>query len=188
MLGEKMRNIRKSKKKTLSDVSKLTDLSISYISQIERDAIEPSLSSLRKIAEVLDTPLYMFMDDNNTDDLVIRKEDRVMMKFPKSEMFYEIVSPMPTTEFTPSILFVEFELKPESEDAKDYIYHASEEIMVVTSGVDDICMGEKVVRLNPGDSTFIKANVPHKIINPSKDTIARGYGVISPPIWPIKSK
>lgn len=121
MLGEKMRNIRKSKKKTLSDVSKLTDLSISYISQIERDAIEPSLSSLRKIAEVLDTPLYMFMDDNNTDDLVIRKEDRVMMKFPKSEMFYEIVSPMPTTEFTPSILFVEFELKPESEDAKDYI-------------------------------------------------------------------
>ena len=106
MLGEKMRNIRKSKKKTLSDVSKLTDLSISYISQIERDAIEPSLSSLRKIAEVLDTPLYMFMDDNNTDDLVIRKEDRVMMKFPKSEMFYEIVSPMPTTEFTPSILFV----------------------------------------------------------------------------------
>lgn len=40
MLGEKMRNIRKSKKKTLSDVSKLTDLSISYISQIERDAIE----------------------------------------------------------------------------------------------------------------------------------------------------
>ena len=166
MLGEKMRNIRKSKKKTLSDVSKLTDLSISYISQIERDAIEPSLSSLRKIAEVLDTPLYMFMDDNNTDDLVIRKEDRVMMKFPKSEMFYEIVSPMPT----------------------DYIYHASEEIMVVTSGVVDICMGEKVVRLNPGDSTFIKANVPHKIINPSKDTIARGYGVISPPIWPIKSK
>ncbi len=47
MLGEKMRNIRKVRK-TLSDVSKLTDLSISYISQIERDAIEPSLSSLRK--------------------------------------------------------------------------------------------------------------------------------------------
>ncbi|MDB0440799.1 helix-turn-helix domain-containing protein [Clostridioides difficile] len=188
MLGEKMRNIRKNKKKTLSDVSKLTDLSISYISQIERDAIEPSLSSLRKIAEVLDTPLYMFMDDNNTDDLVIRKEDRVMMKFPKSEMFYEIVSPMPTADFAPSILFLEFELKPESEDTKNYISHASEEVVVLTSGVVDICIGENIVRLNPGDSTFIKANTPHKIINPSKDTLARGYGVISPPIWPIKSK
>lgn len=31
MLGEKMRNIRKSKKKILSDVFKLIDLFISYI-------------------------------------------------------------------------------------------------------------------------------------------------------------
>lgn len=130
----------------------------------------------------------MFMDDNNIDDLVIRKEDRVMMKFLKSEMFYEIVFLMFIIEFIFLILFVEFEFKLESEDVKDYIYYVLEEIMVVMSGVVDICMGEKVVRLNLGDLIFIKVNVLYKIINLSKDIIVCGYGVILFLIWLIKFK
>ena len=53
MVGEKIRKLRKEKKLTLKDIAEATGLSIGYISQLERGAVEPSLSSLRKVSEFL---------------------------------------------------------------------------------------------------------------------------------------
>ena len=48
----KIREYRKQKQLTIKELAALTDMSISYISQIERGEIDPSLSALRKIAGV----------------------------------------------------------------------------------------------------------------------------------------
>ncbi|MFR2692694.1 MAG: helix-turn-helix domain-containing protein [Enterocloster bolteae] len=53
MVGEKIRKLRKEKKLTLKDIAEATGLSIGYISQLERGAVEPSLASLRKVSEFL---------------------------------------------------------------------------------------------------------------------------------------
>ena len=50
MVGEKIRKLRKEKKLTLKDIAEATGLSIGYISQLERGAVEPSLASLRKVS------------------------------------------------------------------------------------------------------------------------------------------
>ena len=42
MVGEKIRKLRKEKKLTLKDIAEATGLSIGYISQLERGAVEPS--------------------------------------------------------------------------------------------------------------------------------------------------
>ena len=55
MLGEQIRNIRKSRDFTLKALAEQTGLSIGYISQIERNLTDPSLSTLRKISA-----LWMF--------------------------------------------------------------------------------------------------------------------------------
>ena len=47
MLGEQVRNIRKKRGITLKELAEKTGLSIGYISQIERDLTDPSLSTLR---------------------------------------------------------------------------------------------------------------------------------------------
>ena len=47
MLGEHVRNIRKKRGITLKELAEKTGLSIGYISQIERDLTDPSLSTLR---------------------------------------------------------------------------------------------------------------------------------------------
>lgn len=44
MLGEQIRNIRKSRDFTLKALAEQTGLSIGYISQIERNLTDPSLS------------------------------------------------------------------------------------------------------------------------------------------------
>ena len=63
MLGERIRNARKAKGFKLGDLAEITELSSSYISQLERGLIEPSLTSLRKISNALNIPIYLLMDD-----------------------------------------------------------------------------------------------------------------------------
>lgn len=50
MLGEHVRNIRKKRGITLKELAEKTGLSIGYISQIERNLTDPSLSTLRKLS------------------------------------------------------------------------------------------------------------------------------------------
>lgn len=70
----KIREYRKQKQLTIKELAALTDMSISYISQIERGEIDPSLSALRKIAGVFQIPLYLLLDDmERSDNLTIKK-------------------------------------------------------------------------------------------------------------------
>ena len=50
-LGERLRLIRRGKKLTLKNVSELADLSIPYLSDMERGAVNPSIQSLQKVAK-----------------------------------------------------------------------------------------------------------------------------------------
>lgn len=75
MLGEQIRNIRKSRDFTLKALAEQTGLSIGYISQIERNLTDPSLSTLRKISAALDVPTYLFMGEAEADNtLTTRKK------------------------------------------------------------------------------------------------------------------
>ena len=49
----KIREYRKQQNLTMKELAQEAGMSISYISQVERGEIDPSLSSLRKIASVL---------------------------------------------------------------------------------------------------------------------------------------
>lgn len=50
-LGDRIRELRKSKGETLKDISDRTKLSVSYLSDIERGRTKPSLQTLDTIAE-----------------------------------------------------------------------------------------------------------------------------------------
>ena len=50
-LGERLRLIRKEKQLTLKGVSQLADLSIPYLSDMERGEVNPSIESLQKVAK-----------------------------------------------------------------------------------------------------------------------------------------
>jgi len=76
-IGEKIKQLRKEKKLTLKEIAEETDLSISFLSQVERMKSSLTLESLKKISEVLQvTPSYFFATSTDqTQPTIIRGID-----------------------------------------------------------------------------------------------------------------
>ena len=53
-LGDHLRSIRKEHKLTLKDLSQRADLSVPYLSDIERGVVNPSIETVQKVAKAYD--------------------------------------------------------------------------------------------------------------------------------------
>ncbi len=77
MIGERIKRLRKKKGYSIAELSRLADVSKSYLSYIERDLYtNPSIKFLSKIAEQLDT---------NVESLLEVENAKTRSPFPKGE-------------------------------------------------------------------------------------------------------
>lgn len=188
MLGEKIRTFRKNKNITIQEMADKTGLSIGYISQIERNLVDPSLSSLRKVSQCLDIPTYLLMEiEKNEDNLTTRSDDVVIMKQPKSTIEYHCLTPMPDENFVPKSLVIRFKLDPYSKDGDTALVHESEEIIMVEEGNLTVYVGDEVIELQEGDTTVIKGNIPHTVEN-KYGTTAVCMSIFTPALWKFPFK
>ena len=83
----------------MKELAQEAGMSISYISQVERGEIDPSLSSLRRIASVLQVPLYLLLDDMEIrGNLTLRKEQQLIRCSEDGKVLYRFLSPLPSPE------------------------------------------------------------------------------------------
>ncbi|MXZ81608.1 MAG: helix-turn-helix transcriptional regulator, partial [Gammaproteobacteria bacterium] len=54
MIGSEIQQVRKARQMTLKTLSEATGISISHLSAIERGAANPSLATVRRVADALD--------------------------------------------------------------------------------------------------------------------------------------
>ena len=64
-VGQKIRELRKSKKFSITDLSQESGLSTGLISQIERNMVVPSIKVMWKIANVLEVNIGYFFDEDD---------------------------------------------------------------------------------------------------------------------------
>ena len=94
MIGEKIRSIRKKIGLTINEVASEIGVTSGYISQIERDLIEPSLTVLRKLSKVLETPIPLFFaGEYSADVIVIEPKERNNSKLIEENVEYEFLTP-----------------------------------------------------------------------------------------------
>ena len=62
-IGGKIKDLRTRQKTTLKELAKRTGLTASFLSQLERDLVLPSVSSLEKLAQALNTNVGYFFED-----------------------------------------------------------------------------------------------------------------------------
>ena len=134
-----------------------------YISQIERNLTDPSLSTLRKLSAALDIPTYLFMGGESSTGLTTRQADMMILSQPNSNVRYHLLTPMPNGNFVPQSLVIRFELEPHCKDGDLPVIHPSEEILLLEQGQLDVLVESETTRLNAGDTTVVQSNpAPHR--------------------------
>ena len=82
-LGKQIQSLRKNKALTQEDFAQECDITQTYLSQIENNQKEPTISVLKKISNVLKVPLpilfYLSMDEN---DVIPEKREAFLLLEP----------------------------------------------------------------------------------------------------------
>lgn len=186
MIGDIIRSIRKEKKMTANQLAEQCGLTPSYISQLERNLLDPSISSLRKISSILDVPIYTFLAEDlelDKKNLFMKKNDRRKLKLANSNITYEFLTPLiRSKDVNVKMNIIEYNLNKKSYDSYDYLVHNADECIFVTKGKLDVFVENDVYHLDEGDSVYILANTPHRVYNPTDDD-TMGYSCITPSIY-----
>jgi transcriptional regulator with XRE-family HTH domain len=175
-VGERMRNMRKGQGLTLKDVADRAGVTQSLVSAIERGQTNPSLETLRRLAQVLSVPIFhFFLEDTLSSQMVVRHGARRVLSLPFSEARYELLCP----DFSRSMEMLLTELSPHTCSSPTAVTHDGEEFAFVLKGAVQIDVAGTLYELEEEDSIYYDARCPHRIINPH-DVVARVLTATSP--------
>ncbi len=165
-LGAKIKDLRRTKRYTLRQVSAETGLSIALLSQIENNAVSPPVATLLRIGQALDVNIgYFFREEESKDQaIVVRKDERkkVFRRLPtehgQSGYTYEALAYTKNSKHMEPFL-VTFE--PQKKEKLVFLNHRGEEFLFLFRGRLAFHYHREEILLEPGDSLYFDSNVPH---------------------------
>ena len=175
-LGAGIRAERLRRGLTLTQLAEQAGLSPSALSQIERGITDPSISSLRRIANALGVAFFQFLVQAETPQPVVRRSERRTISFPNRTLQYELLTPNLRGPFEVLAL----ELGPGAATGEEALGHDSDECLVVLHGDVDVEIAGHGYSLSDGDAISIQRNLPHRVVNVSRGA-AELLTIISPP-------
>lgn len=163
-LGERIRQIRTQRDLTLQKLAGMSGLTISFLSQVERDVVSPSVESLRKLARALGTKVGAFFEEEERKELtLIRQAQRTRLVNEKNHSTVEtLASGLLNISMEPRL----FSLDVGGQVREDVSPRAAEVFGVVLEGTVEIVRGEKErLSLAKGDSVYLRHPRPWKVVN-----------------------
>lgn len=153
-LGQKLRELRHQKGYKLNEVAEGADLSISFISLIERDKASISVENLQKLAYFYNVRLFQIFQD-------IEEEDAFVVKNQESQSWREfstlnepslfLLSPEDNLSFKALMARI-----PTTKSSQGLHLHKGETFILVKDGSVEIALpNKKTVVLNSGDSAHL---------------------------------
>ena len=171
IIGLKIKNLRNEKKYTLKYISEQTNLSIGFLSQLERGMTSVAVDSLAKIAKVLDVELSSFFDpsQNGTDTHVVRSYERKTTVVNPQIIEHALTHHMNDFDMLPRLI----EVMPAHPDKSplELYSHGGEEFIYVLEGILTMQIEDDVYELYPGDSIHIHSDMSHNWRNETNNVI-----------------
>jgi transcriptional regulator with XRE-family HTH domain len=176
-VGRKIRELRKSKSLSLKQVAAGAGVSPSLVSQIENNRVDPSLSTLRKIALTIGVPVFALVAESGPEDAsLIPREKRRRVSFPRGGLEYEIIH----SELTKKMGIMIGTLQPGGMTSEEPLAHDGEECLVILNGSLRVEFQQSHRELKAGDSLYFDSSAPHRLVNLHKRA-CRYYLIITPP-------
>lgn len=180
MIGSKVRERRGEIGLSLQELATLTGLTPGFLSQLERDQTEPSITSLRKIAEALKVPIFSFLMDEERRSPLVRRQERRVLNLPGTGVTYELLSPPDFVNRKMEIVVTRMD--PGVSGGDHAVTHPGEECIIVLRGQAAIKVAEEEYILDPGDSVYYYASLPHRISNCGDEEL-EFLAAITPPMF-----
>lgn len=181
-VGTEIRELRKARDMTITELGRETGLSQGYLSQIERGISSPSIKALHSISRALGVTIsWFFSATSNTDsalrDFVVRAENRRTLTF-SSGIVDELLSP----NLGRNIELLRCVFQPGAASGSEPYTHRGEEAGIVIAGSLNLWLGEQHIVLNEGDSFAFSSDTPHRYNNPT-DSETVVIWAITPPSY-----
>lgn len=163
LIGKKLKQLRTEKKLSIAELSRLSDVSTGLISQIERDLVVPSVTSLWRLAQALDTNInYFFQENAQEDQIIIRNGEHRTIVMHDNSSYYKLLHPSKDDRQLDMMVIT---LKSGHIYDKKPIGHEGEECGYVLKGTLTVHLNGKDHVLEEGDSIYFDSSLPHKYIN-----------------------
>jgi transcriptional regulator with XRE-family HTH domain len=173
LLGKNIRQFRKHKKLNLVQLAERCNISQSFLSQIERDQANPSVTTLYAIAETLGISMATLFTDNVMESVlkdphppqelaqVVRSDCRKGFIFPITGIQNEFLTP----DLQRALQMMWIVLPPEADSGESSLMHHGEECGIILQGRLETWVGDQRFVLNPGDSIYHNSMLPHRSRN-----------------------
>ena len=169
-IGEIIKSLRLSKKMTLKELSERTELSIGFLSQVERGLTALAITSLEKIADALNVDLsYFFPIKKTGHDSVMRSYEREVFQIQNNRFItYHLTHDVENKYMLPRLM----EILPSKENDEIIQYqHEGEEFVYVLEGVFTLILNNEKQDLYPGDSVHFDSRIIHNWANYTNKTV-----------------
>lgn len=169
-IGDLIKQQRTDSKMTLKDISEATDLSIGYLSQLERGLTSIAHDTLKKVAKALDVEMSYFMDQPKCKEKpVVRSYEREVLRIEGNSIIeYNLTNMADHAEMLPKLV----EILPQKviEETESYP-HAGEEFVYVLEGILTLTITGESTDLYPGDGAHYKSTVDHNWSNQTNKVV-----------------
>ncbi|HCJ58179.1 HTH-type transcriptional regulator PuuR [bioreactor metagenome] len=159
-IGQKINQIRNEKNMTLKDLSEKTDLSVGFLSQVERGLTSIAILSLKNIAEALEVDLSVFFSPPKKGrPIVLKSYEQEYFQHDKVSFIYSKLSGEIPDRNLEMMMVTLLPCDEEGSPAK--APHEGEEFIYVLEGILTLYYKDEEYVLYPGDSAHYEATEPH---------------------------
>lgn len=166
-IGERMRALRHQRDLSLQQVAAQAELSVGYLSQIERGLSSPAVRDLMRIAAALETdPSFFFPAVERQRD----EEGRVVVRLAeRREVAFHagVTKQLLTPEGDSHVRVYLITIEPGGRAGEALYAHAGEEAGLVLQGRLQLFVESHEMLLNEGDSFRFDSSRPHRFANAS---------------------
>ena len=162
-IGTKLKNLRTLNGLTQGELADRCELTKGYISQLENDLTEPSISTLQDILKALGSSLKEFFSEEDEVQVVFKKEDYFSNDNTTHKITW-LVNNAQKNAMEPIIV----ELQPGCSLTPD-MPHEGQEFGYVLKGKVVIVLANKVYKAKTGETFYYDTNKVHYLKNVSNE-------------------
>lgn len=160
--GQRFRRLRIRRGLSLAQVARATDVSVGFLSSLERGQMRSSVATLRRIARFYRTNILSLFETAGETRRLVRPAQRKILET-NAGVRMELLA-WGNTAMEPHL----FRVKPGGGSGESYT-HEGEEFLHVLRGSFEIWLGENEhYQLQTGDSLYFESSTPHRWRNPGR--------------------